>query len=232
MKRIFLTVMCGACVCVAIALLVFSNNTLRAQLKANGATGNQLQEEISRVQAERDKIMKEVERLQEDAVSYLALNGKLKAENEKLSLSLTEARKLLKDADADLEKERAKAGAFERDAQKKEQKSKTDIRLIEQAKKELARANKKMEQEEQAYRYNLGVAYTKAKLYREAAAEYEKALVLDPRNKEAHYNLGLLYDKVLSDKEKALIHYRAFLELAPQGQDKRDVQDWIDKLAK
>jgi tetratricopeptide (TPR) repeat protein len=232
MKRIFFIIVFAVCVVAVIAWRLISDKAVRAQLKANDMTGSQLQEEISRVRSERDKAITEVEHLQGNTVTCMTLNGKLQIENEKLALSLAEAQKASKNAEESLEKERDKIKVFERAALKREQGTKADARLIDQTKKELLLVWKKLKREQQACHYNLGVAYTRARLYREAAEEYEKALALDPGNKEAHYNLGLLYDKVQGDAQKALVHYRAFMELAPQGQDKREVQGWIDRLAK
>jgi tetratricopeptide (TPR) repeat protein len=80
------------------------------------------------------------------------------------------------------------------------------------------------------YYYNLGVAYTQAKMYAEAIGAYEKALELNPSVAEAHYNLGLLYEEVEKDYARASRHYRDYLALKPQAEDTMQVKKALDAL--
>ena len=57
-----------------------------------------------------------------------------------------------------------------------------------------------------------------------------KSLEINPGNPEAHYNLGLLYDKVKNKPEKAVIHYKKYLEIEPYAEDKEEVMKLIKKL--
>ena len=75
------------------------------------------------------------------------------------------------------------------------------------------------------------MAYTQANLYDEAIEAYEKSLTFDQNNAEAHYNLGLLYDKVKTDPEKAVLHYKKYLELKPDAEDKEEIETWIQQLS-
>jgi tetratricopeptide (TPR) repeat protein len=61
-----------------------------------------------------------------------------------------------------------------------------------------------------------------------AAAEYQKVVDFDPRNVDAHLNLGILYDDLLGNKEKAAEHYKAYLEL--QGPRQEEVRAWLRKV--
>jgi len=74
------------------------------------------------------------------------------------------------------------------------------------------------------------VAYSQAKLYEEAIFEYEESLKLNANNPEAHYNLGLLYENCIGETEKALEHYRKYLELKPNAEDSAEVEAWIKRL--
>jgi len=77
--------------------------------------------------------------------------------------------------------------------------------------------------------YNLGIIYENAGRYKEAAEEYEKTLELAPDDADIHYNLAIVYDDHLQDNEKAIIHYRRYLELAPNAPDASMVAAWMDE---
>ncbi|MCK9429692.1 MAG: tetratricopeptide repeat protein [Candidatus Omnitrophica bacterium] len=75
--------------------------------------------------------------------------------------------------------------------------------------------------------YNLAIIYENAGRYREAAQEYEKTLELSPDDADIHYNLAIVYDDFLQDNEKAIFHYRRYLELSPNPVDSGIVAEWI-----
>jgi tetratricopeptide (TPR) repeat protein len=91
---------------------------------------------------------------------------------------------------------------------------------------EIARENKVLIKETALMHYNLGVFYTKNKEYSRAIAEFEKDLELNPDDGAAHYNLGFIYAEYLTNRPKALEHFRKFLSLV-KSEDK-DV-DWVKK---
>ena len=91
---------------------------------------------------------------------------------------------------------------------------------------EIARENKVLIKETALMHYNLGVFYTKNKEYSRAIAEFEKDLELNPDDGAAHYNLGFIYAEYLTNRPKALEHFRKFLALV-KSEDK-DV-DWVKK---
>jgi tetratricopeptide (TPR) repeat protein len=63
--------------------------------------------------------------------------------------------------------------------------------------------------------------------YREAEREYLQALAIDPRFADVHYNLGVLYDAYLPDRQRAARHFRAYLDLAPDAPDRDSVRMWL-----
>ena len=63
--------------------------------------------------------------------------------------------------------------------------------------------------------------------FRKAIAEYEQALELDPHHADIHYNLGVIYDDELQENEKAVQHYRKYLELRPRAADSDLVRSWM-----
>ncbi len=91
---------------------------------------------------------------------------------------------------------------------------------------EIARQNKKLIKDMSKLHYNTGVFYTKHQEYRQAVAEYEKAIEIDPDDADAHFNLGYIYAEYLVDRHKAVEHFRHFLRLA--GGEDEDI-DWVRK---
>ena len=77
------------------------------------------------------------------------------------------------------------------------------------------------------YHYNLALIYDRSHQCEQAVVEYKKALELAPDDADVHYNLGIVYDECIKDKEKAIFHYQKYLELCPYALDARMVADWI-----
>ena len=46
---------------------------------------------------------------------------------------------------------------------------------------------------------------------------YEEALKIEPNDPVAHKNLGTVYAKYLNNPQKAVEHYKKYLELAPDS---------------
>jgi len=63
---------------------------------------------------------------------------------------------------------------------------------------------------------NLSTVHREAGRRDDSRAVLVRALEIDPRNAEAHYNFGLLEDEA-GNKERALVHYRAFLQYGAAG---------------
>ena len=93
--------------------------------------------------------------------------------------------------------------------------------------KDMANAQKK----EKADMYmELGAAYTKAKDFKSAIDAYKKSLEFNPENAEAHYNLGLLYQRYQENTKKALYHFNKFLKLNHSPKAEREVKYLIKML--
>jgi len=58
---------------------------------------------------------------------------------------------------------------------------------------------------------NRGREFEDAGQFRPAVKEYHRALRLDPNSSEAHYRLGIIYDRYLEDRANAIHHYEIFL---------------------
>ncbi|GEM_PF-5823636 len=76
----------------------------------------------------------------------------------------------------------------------------------------------------------LGAAYTKARDFKSAINAYKESLELDPHNAEAHYNLGLLYQRYQENTKKALYHFDRFLKLNQSPKEEREVKYLIRML--
>ncbi len=59
-----------------------------------------------------------------------------------------------------------------------------------------------------AFHVQLGQALDRAGMNKSAIAQYEKAVAIDPKNVEAHYQLGLDYELILQNWQRALECYR------------------------
>jgi tetratricopeptide (TPR) repeat protein len=51
--------------------------------------------------------------------------------------------------------------------------------------------------------------------YAEAAEFFERMLAIEPQNFHAHYNLGVIYKYYLTQPEKAVAHFQAVIDAAP-----------------
>lgn len=78
--------------------------------------------------------------------------------------------------------------------------------------------------------YNTGVLYMRQSQYKEAAAEFERALTLNSNDPLAHYNLGLIDDAYLAKPKEALRHYSAYVTLMPNANDVQKVQYRITQM--
>ncbi|PID58811.1 hypothetical protein CSB45_02085 [candidate division KSB3 bacterium] len=72
---------------------------------------------------------------------------------------------------------------------------------------------------------SLGNRYYDADQFEEALQEYQKVLDFDPRNVDAHLNMGIIYQDILHDTEQAISHYKRYLEL--QGPRSTEVSTWF-----
>lgn len=77
---------------------------------------------------------------------------------------------------------------------------------------------------------NLGEVYRRMKETKKAEQAYLKALEINSKYADAHYNLGLLYDNVLRNSQKAALHYRKYLDLKPTSAEAAQVAQWLSTV--
>ncbi len=211
--------------------ILFNSQQRRTQSTQHHLTLEQMQTELIRLKEENEKAIQEKERLQADTVSYLALNTRLQNERDSLEKAKEELQKEAETAQTEIDHTQKKLQEVE-EAWMKE-KSSLEANLG-QEKEELQKKTEEFSQtlrkERTVFHYNLGVAYSRADLYDEAADAYQQALQYDPDNAEAHYNLGMLLKDVSRDSDKAMVHFQKYLELNPQAEDRKEVERWLSQL--
>lgn len=74
----------------------------------------------------------------------------------------------------------------------------------------------------------LGVLARRAGQFDAARRYYEAALLNDPDYPDAHWNLGILHDRYLSNPQLALQHYLRYQVITGSGDP--HLQEWIDAL--
>ncbi len=210
--------------------LVLVSHSLKRQLDQTRFLLTKVESSAKQLQQEKDQARKDNEKLQADSLSYIALNNELRRDKELLQAkvdgsvqSIEAQRKELSRVQQEIDLLK-KASTAKQNAQrgllKEKEKILAGIRKLEDS----------INRERGIYHYNLAVAYTKAMFIAKAVIEYEKSLAYDPVNAEAHFNLGMLYKGQVNDPQKALVHFRKYLELKPDAEDALDVQESIDSL--
>ncbi len=80
--------------------------------------------------------------------------------------------------------------------------------------------------------YLLGLVAHKKNEAPKALQHYLTALEKEPQHAHSHYNLALLYDTYYQDIEKAVRHYRRYLELSESDDEDEDeaTLSWVREL--
>jgi predicted Zn finger-like uncharacterized protein len=77
--------------------------------------------------------------------------------------------------------------------------------------------------------YKLGRAWSEREQHTKAIDWYKKAIAAEPTNAQAHYYLGFAYKDRFRKKEAAA-SFKKYLELKPDAEDKREIEDEIAAL--
>ena len=79
--------------------------------------------------------------------------------------------------------------------------------------------------------YNLGVAALEKGDFIQAEAAFKRVVELDPQDKDACYNLGVLYEKFLNKKKEAVKYYLRYINLSgSESTDVERVKGWVKAL--
>ncbi|MDD5347968.1 MAG: tetratricopeptide repeat protein [Candidatus Omnitrophica bacterium] len=80
------------------------------------------------------------------------------------------------------------------------------------------------------YYYNLGIEYLINGQFAQAEEAFKLVVNLNPLDKDACYNLGILYENYLGNRDKALKYYQQYTNIAPDAPDAGTVRGWIANL--
>ncbi len=68
--------------------------------------------------------------------------------------------------------------------------------------------------------------------YPEAVKAYEDYIKINPDSAKTHLELAALYDDNLKDSFLAIYHYRRYLELEPDSQERKNIEAWLNGAEK
>ena len=181
-----------------------------------------------KVDSEKEKFLTQKKVLTGQIETQEAMLKNLARKNEGLLGELTAAQELL----GKLQKEKELLEENERLSAELNKNKKT-LGGLQKEKEKLTRQfeqnENRFKKETVRFHYNLALTYDESRRYKEALAEYKKALEVAPDDPDIHYNLAVLYDEHIYDDKKAIEHYRTYLKLRPDAQDADKVVYWITK---
>lgn len=245
MKNIILFVIIGFLIFALIAVFVLYNGEAEkgrilreeSQKTVSQAQGDYktLKEDIAK---ERDKNLADTQRLADQLNQAVRERDKAVTEGEDAKSRMLKDREMSLVANEDMNtlrrdfdklrnESKDSVANLEKGYKKKLQSYETRILSLEAA---LEKAKKRLSVEAEHYHYNLGVLYTQNKDYDRAVTEFRTALGYNPKNAQAHYNLGIIYDDYFKDKENAKFHYHAYLDLDSTSEDAESVKEWLANL--
>jgi Flp pilus assembly protein TadD len=79
-----------------------------------------------------------------------------------------------------------------------------------------------------AFSNQLGIALRQAGRFAQARQAYERGLAAQPEHAASHFNLAILLDLYLGDRDAALAHYQRAQVLLPEQAPQ--VQRWVAEL--
>ena len=81
--------------------------------------------------------------------------------------------------------------------------------------------------EEKEQFFLAGKSRVKTMDFKGAIESFEKAVEVNPKSAPAHFELGVLYEQKESDPAAAIYHYERYLELRPDAEKKKLIEDLI-----
>ena len=194
----------------------------------------ELRNDIERLRTEKDTILQENQKLKADSLSYITLSTRLQNKQDQFLSRLKDAQKIIDTKEANLQRVKKRVEETEEQLQQAKDTQDNIQASCNQEKDslhdEISTTQQRNLQQKALHQYNMGVAFIKAKLYAEAKDALDASLSINPYNADAHYNLGILFEHLSNDPLKAVLHYRKYLELNPEGKDREEVQTWITRL--
>lgn len=81
-------------------------------------------------------------------------------------------------------------------------------------------------------RYNEAVICIRNEEFKKAQAYLEEAVALNPQDKDAYYNLGIIYEVFLKDRAAASACYLRYVLLEADAEKAAAVKQWLAELKK
>jgi tetratricopeptide (TPR) repeat protein len=130
---------------------------------------------------------------------------------------------MLQDASMAVPEEEVQDKSQEKNKSEKEKKQveKAMSYYLDQIKKETSNPD---------YYFNLAIDYLNKGQFVLAEESFKLVVNLNPLDKDACYNLGILYDNYLGNKEKAQKYYQQYLNIDPDAPDASLVKNWIKAI--
>ncbi len=233
MKKIIILAVIAVVFILVFATVFFTVriNQLSGRLSQLSSVSEAMQTEIIRLEQERSQLAQERNKLQADMVSYLSVKTNLQEQARKAKEELNKAYLAIDNKEAELANATLRLEELEKKLLRDMKAQRETIMKEKDALIQQVHSLKDvLNRERGLYYYNLGVTQAIAGLYEDAVKSYEKSLEFNSGNPDTHYNLGLLYEKIMRDFRKAVICYRKYLELYPQAPDKREIELLIEEF--
>jgi tetratricopeptide (TPR) repeat protein len=185
-----------------------------------------LSQTLSKIQAERNRFEGDLATVTQERDRY---RNNWEQETRELQDEIKNLRKESKGLEKQVKKKKDYEGKYKeavevvRTLEDENDDLKDDLKEAPKRFKDMAHENKTLIKETAQMHYNLGVFYAEQKKFERAIPEFERAVVLDPREYRAHYNLGYIYSEHFQEHEKAAGHFREYLQLEPQDEG----SDWV-----
>lgn len=230
-KFLILIIFISLILLLLVSLVFVTTYNLKIQLTQAKDRLKKIQAEMVQLQADKENMAEDNKKLKAEIISYVASNRQFQDKQDKLQQTIEEMAKTIKVKEGELKILKQGIEKLEefkkknKDAQT--QQNKFFLRERDSLSKKVSSLEATLKKERALYHYNLGVAYSQMKFYAEAIKEYEKSLMFNSHNADAHYNLGFLYTNFQPKPVKAKEHYRKYLELKPNAEDRAEVENWI-----
>ncbi|MBF0253013.1 MAG: tetratricopeptide repeat protein [Candidatus Omnitrophica bacterium] len=89
-----------------------------------------------------------------------------------------------------------------------------------------------LKETEASHSYDMAVTYTQVRMFDEAIANFEKYFQVHPDSAQTAYNIAYIYDTVNKNKQKAVEYYTKYLKLAPEADDRYEIEARVRSLAR
>jgi|GEM_PF-831397 len=232
-------------------LLVIVGLRYSAEVQKNKLLLTENQKTVASAEEEVSKLKKDLSETREkniiDSKKISSQVEQCLKEKSGVSAELETTKKLLESERNKAEEANVSAGKLRDEVIRLQRKNQEDVADVEKSLKKkvrnyearilsleaaLEKAQKKLKTEAERYHYKLGVIYSQQKEFDSAVTEFRTVLGYNPKNAQAHYNLGIIYDDYFKDKKNASVHYHSFLDSNPKPEDAEAVREWLTNLEK